>query len=127
MSDSFVTPGTVANQAPLSTGCSRQEYWIGLPFPSPRDLPDPRIKPSSPALAGRFFTAEPTAVLILSVVQTLCNLIDCSSPGSSIHGFLQARILEWVAMPSSKRSSHPRDLTQLSHICRRIPYCLSHQ
>ena len=40
-------------------GISRQEYWSGLPFPSPGDLPDPGIKPASPALAGRSFTAEP--------------------------------------------------------------------
>ena len=40
-------------------GFSRQEYWSGLPFPSPGGLPDPGIKPASPALAGRFFTAEP--------------------------------------------------------------------
>ena len=38
---------------------SRQEYWSGLPFPSPEDLPDPVIKPVSPALVGRFFTTEP--------------------------------------------------------------------
>ena len=59
MSDSFVTPGTVANQAPLSTGCSRQEYWIGLPFPSPRDLPDPRIKPESPILQMNSSPSKP--------------------------------------------------------------------
>ena len=46
----FVTPWTVAHQAPLSMGFSRQEYWSGLPFPSPRDLPDPGIEPRSPAL-----------------------------------------------------------------------------
>ena len=46
-------------QAPLSMGCSRQEYWSGLPFPSPWDLPNPRIKPKSPALADRFITTEP--------------------------------------------------------------------
>ena len=40
-------------------GFPRQEYWGGLPFPSPGDIPDPRIEPASPALAGRFFTAEP--------------------------------------------------------------------
>ena len=48
--------------APLSMGFSKQEYWSGLPFPSPGDLPDPRIKPVSPAapaLAGGFFTTEP--------------------------------------------------------------------
>ena len=52
-------PWTVAHQAPLSMGFSRQEYWSGLPFPSPGDLPDPGIKPESAALAGGFFTTEP--------------------------------------------------------------------
>ena len=55
----FVTPWTVACWAPLSMGFSRQEYWNGLPFPPPGDLPDSGIEPSSPALAGRFFTSEP--------------------------------------------------------------------
>ena len=49
----------VAHQAPLSMGFSRQEYWSGLPFPSPGDLPNPGIKPASPALVGGFFTTEP--------------------------------------------------------------------
>ena len=44
------TPRTVAHQAPLSMEFSRQEYWSGLPFPSPGDLPDPGIEPGSPAL-----------------------------------------------------------------------------
>ena len=53
----LATSWTVACQAPLSMGFSRQEYWSGLPFSSPGDLPDPGIKPRSPALqAGRFFT-----------------------------------------------------------------------
>ena len=51
----FVTPQTVARQAPLSIGFPRQEYWSKLPFPPPGDLPDPGIKPRSPGLAGRFF------------------------------------------------------------------------
>ena len=55
----FVTPWTVACHAPLSMEFSRQECWSGLPFPPPGDLPEPGIKPSSPALAGRFFTTEP--------------------------------------------------------------------
>ena len=54
----FATPWTIACQAPLSTGFSRQEYWSGLPLPSPGNLPDPGHKPASPALAGGFFTAE---------------------------------------------------------------------
>ena len=56
----FVNPWTVALQAPLSMGFSRQEYWSELPFPSPGDLPDPGIEPRSPALTGRFFTTSST-------------------------------------------------------------------
>ena len=59
MDDSFATPWTVACQAPLSMGFPRQEYWSGLPFPSPGDLPNPGIEPLSPALEGGFFTTEP--------------------------------------------------------------------
>ena len=58
ISDSFATPWILACQAPLSMGFSRQEYWSGLPFPPPGDLPNPGIKPMSPALVGRFFTTE---------------------------------------------------------------------
>ena len=54
-----VTSWTVAHQAPLSMEFPRQEYWSGLPFPSPGDLPDPGIKPVSLALTGIFFTTEP--------------------------------------------------------------------
>ena len=57
MSDSFVTIWTVAHQA-LSMGFSRQEYWSGLPFHSPGDLPHIGIKSVSPALAGRFCITE---------------------------------------------------------------------
>ena len=56
MSDSICT---VAHQTPLSMGFSRQEYWSGLPFSPPGDLPNPGIGPASPALAGRFFSTEP--------------------------------------------------------------------
>ena len=55
----LATPWTVACQAPLSMGFSRQEYWSGLPFPTSGPLPDPGIEPASPAFAGAFFTAEP--------------------------------------------------------------------
>ena len=53
-----MTPWTVAHQAPLSMGFSRQEHWRGLPFPPPGDLPDPGIEPVS-WLAGGFFTSQP--------------------------------------------------------------------
>ena len=53
------TPWTMARQAPLSMGFSRQEYWSGLPFPSPGDIPDPGIEPGSPALEADALTSEP--------------------------------------------------------------------
>ena len=53
----FATPWTVAHQAPLSMGFPRQEYWSGLPFPSPGDLPDPGIEPRSPALEADTLTS----------------------------------------------------------------------
>ena len=55
----FATLWTVARQAPLSMGFSRQEYWSGLPFPSPGDLPNPGIKPGSPALQADALSSEP--------------------------------------------------------------------
>ena len=54
-----VTPWTVAHQAPLSMKFSRQEYWSGLPFPSPGDLPDPGVESESPALQEDFITEPP--------------------------------------------------------------------
>ena len=64
----LATPWTVARQAPLSMGFSRQEYWSGQPFPSPGDLPDPGIKATSlvsPALAGRLFTTSATRYFLV--------------------------------------------------------------
>ena len=55
----FATPWTIAHQAPVSMGSSRQEYWSGLPFPSPGDLPDPGIEPRSPALQADALTSDP--------------------------------------------------------------------
>ena len=58
-----MTPNTIAHQSPLPVGFPRQEYWSGLPFPTPGDLPDPGIEPASllsSALAGRFFTTSDT-------------------------------------------------------------------
>ena len=55
----FATSWTVARQASLFMRFSRQEYWIGLPFPSPGDLPNPGIEPTSPALQADALTSEP--------------------------------------------------------------------
>ena len=112
----FATPWTVAHQAPLFMGISRQEYWSGLLCPSPGDLPDPGINTASPALAGIFFTTEPPGKPLsymraksLQSCPTLCDPIDCSTPGSSLHGILQARIPEWIAISFSRESCRPRN------------------
>ena len=59
----FAAPGIVARQVPLSMGFPRKEYWSGLPLPSPGDLPDSGIEPTSAVLAGGFFTTEPPKAL----------------------------------------------------------------
>ena len=68
----FVTPWTVAHQAPLSMGFPRQDYWSGLPFPAPGDLPNPRIKPVSPTLAKLFFTTEPPGKPAVVISRCMC-------------------------------------------------------
>ena len=76
-----VTPKTAAHQAPPSLGLSRQEHWSGLPFPSP--MPESEMwKWSHPFV-------------------TLSDPMDCSLPGSSVHGIFQARVLEWGAIAFS--------------------------
>ena len=104
----FATPWTVAHQAPLSTGFSRQEYWSGLPCRPPGDLPDPRIEPeslASPALAGGFFTTESPEKLISmfehSIIQNLipqllrlnCRLMPNTSRSDTSLPLVQAPIL----------------------------------
>ena len=83
----FVTPWTAANQAPLSMGFSRQEYWSGGPLPS----------------------AMLCYAKLLQSCPTLCDPMDCSQPGSSVHVIFQARVLEWVAIAFS------RVLSTMSH------------
>ena len=77
-----MTPWTVAWQAPLSLGFPRQEYWKGMPFPSPADLPNPGIEPVSPALAGKFFTQS------YQQSPCVCVLFHCSVMSDSLrpHG-----------------------------------------
>ena len=73
MFNSFVTPWTVALQAPLSVRFPRQEYWGGLPFPSPWDLPNPGVEPASTALAGGFLAillGSPISCIEMSKLNT---------------------------------------------------------
>ena len=101
MSDS-ATPWTVARQAPLSMGILQAEYWSGLPWLSPGDLPNPGIKPRSPELQADPLPSEPPGKSENEVAQscpTLCDTMDCSPrnfPGKStevgchflLHGIL---------------------------------------
>ena len=70
----FVTSWTVAHQAPLSMGFSRQEYWSGLPFTSPRDLPNPGIEAGSPALQADALPSEPPGKASNSVTNSMKTL-----------------------------------------------------
>ena len=104
-----------------------QEYWSGLPFSSLRDLPNLAIKTTSlmfpasqagslprvpPGEAPRFLMY--VRALVAQSCPTLRPHEVYSPPGSSVHGILQARMPEWVAIPLSKGSSQPRDRTQVS-------------
>ena len=102
--------------APGSAVQARVLEWVAIP--SPGDLPDPGIEPTSlmsPALASGFFTTSTTwealqkSVLNHSVVSDSLQLHDCSLPGFSVHGIVQAGILEGVDIPSSRGSIQPRD------------------
>ena len=110
-------------QALLFMRFSRQEYWSGLPCPFPGDLHNPGIKSASfgsPALVGGFFTTSATweACLVTrksesEVAQscpTLCDHMDCSLPGSSVHGIFQARVLEWGAISFYNACMHAKSL-----------------
>ena len=122
----FAAPWTVAFQAPLTMAFSRQEYWSKSPFPPLGDLSHPGIQPLSPELAGGFFTTAPSRKPWFSLYAkwrevaqsclTLCNPMDCSPPGSSIHGIFQARMLKWVAISFSGGSSQPRERTWASRL-----------
>ena len=112
----FASPWTVAHQAPLSMGFSRQEYWSALPFPSPGDLPDPGIEPA--ATIAKWIQSCPT----------LCNPIDGSPPGSTAPGILQARALEWVAISFSNAWEWKVKVKSLSPVrLLATPWTTAHQ
>ena len=103
-----VTLWTAARQVPLSVEFSRQEYWSRLPCSPPGDHLnsgiDPRLLHCRQILyhlSHQFSSVQ----FSRSVVSDLCDPIDCSPPGFSVHGILQARILEWDAIPFSTATS----------------------
>ena len=109
MSNSFVTPWTVAHQASLFMEFPRQEYRSRLPIPSPGDLPNPGIKPASPSLAGRLFFTEPPGkpkggmaecwfprFSSVSSYSILCELLKYTWD----HVIAQFKALQWLSPPS---------------------------
>ena len=130
----FETPWTVAHQAPLSMGLSRQEYWSGSLCPSPGDLPNPGIEPVSPAwqadsLPLNHLGTSEINLIVMKVAQlcpTLCDPIDepvsllCpwNSPGKNIRVGSNS-LLQGIFPIQESNSGLPQ--------CRRILYCMSHQ
>ena len=97
----LVTPWTAAYQAPLPMGFSRQEYWSGVPLPSPMQVIDSH---NNTALYIHCYDSDNGMRWYAKSLQscpTLCDPIDGSPPGSAIPGILQARTLEWVAISFS--------------------------
>ena len=99
-----VTLWTAARQAPFSLGILQARILEWVAMPSSRDLPDPGIELGSPAL-------QADSYLLLFTLQVTSDPMDCSTPGSSVHGILQAQILEWVAVPFSRG---PRKILPIS-------------
>ena len=106
-------PWTVAHQAPLSMGFSRQEYWSGLPFPSPGDLPDPGIEPRSPTLQADALTSAPPGKppcipnLVISYYLNCCHcgLSLPLSPGLPLHWTSSSTLA--VLIPSQFSTQQP--------------------
>ena len=107
----FVTPRTVARQAPLFMEFSRQEYWSGFPFPPSGDLPDPGIEGASlesPALVGGFFTTRATwGALLGHKVKKKVKVKALSLPGSSVMVFSRQEYWSVFPFPSSGDLPHP--------------------
>ena len=140
-----MTPWTVAHQAPQSMEFSRQEYWSGLPFPSPGDLPDPGIKPGSPALQADALPSEPQIwsikslqgeCLLLFNLLHACQVTTVMSDSLQPLGLWLARLLcPWNSPGKSTGVGCPFLLQGIFSIfpnlgllhCRWILYRLSHQ
>ena len=125
VSDS-TTPWTIANQATLSLGILQARILEWVVMPSSRGSSQPRNKTCISCIAGRFITIWATRESLYASKEsesevpqscpTLCDPMDCSLPGFSVHGILQARGLKWVTISFSRGSSWPRDRTQVFHI-----------
>ena len=122
MLDSCDGRGTASSNSHPSRSCKCHIFWEKLP--GERETPARVFFPPTPTNTLK------TQNLHAQLCPTLGDSMDCSPPGSSVHGISQARILEWVAMPSSRGSSRPRELTCISCIScigRQILYHLCDQ
>ena len=118
MSDS-ATPWTIGRQSPLSMEFSKQEYWGGLPFPTPEDLPNLGIKPASlisPALAGRFFTTSATWEAPRSFIKPYIWASQCSFSEKAMapHSSTLAWKTPWTEEPGRLQSMGSQSQTWLS-------------
>ena len=106
---------TVACRAPLSTGLSRQDYWIGLPFPFPGDLPNPGIEPISlmfPALTGRFFTNSATFMYWTSLNLYHVSEIFCWNS--------RAKIFNWLYNITTENYKIYMQTSGFSPVCKKF-------
>ena len=101
----FETPWTIAHQPTLSIGFSKQEQWSGQPFPSPKVFPTQGLNLGLLHCRQTLYHLSHQGSPIKKVLSkcqslscALCDPMDCSPPGSSVHEIFQARILEWVAI-----------------------------
>ena len=121
-----VIPQTTACPAPLSMEFSRQEYWSGLPFPSPGNLPDPRIKPGSPALQADSLPTEPLGSLVAKLCPTLCDAMDCSPLGFYVYEIPSQEYWSGFLMPNLNASLCNSRLTPTSSPRTVTSYFLPH-
>ena len=124
----FATPQTIALQDPLSIGFSKQETWNGLPFPSPGDLSNLGIEPTSPALAGRFFTTSTIweaqrSIIYLNFFSTFTNIHPAIFAKSKL--FL-IRFFSWFKKKTTGKSlsSWKCKGSELSNIIDNLEYQL---
>ena len=130
MSDSFATPWSVAPQAPLSMGFCRQEYWSGLPFPSPGDLPDLGIEPKSLERAGKCLTTE-LLILVNNIFfswffffnWSIVDLQFCISFIYTAEWFSYASVSVFQILFHYSLLQDP-EYSSLCYICIVGPYCL---
>ena len=139
----LVTPWTVACQAPLSVGFSRREYWSGLPFPSPGDLPDPGIEPRSPALQAVSLPTDlqgkPNNIILNPLVyvgvlgglngkESTCSAGDQGSIPESLSSIsIILWRMPWTEEPGRLHTVHgvAKSRTRLSDFHQTVQFCLS--